>query len=95
MVNSDETNPIVANDNNLKKQNHRNLRGLVQSIEASFGKLNLLVVICDNPQYRTTLIQNYETELRGKGVQCLQAKVDRRDPSLKHRTYALYKLTIV
>ena len=83
MVNSDETNPIVANDNNLKKQNHRNLRGLVQSIEASFGKLNLLVAICDNPQYRTTLIQNYETELRGKGVQCLQAKVDRRTPSLK------------
>ena len=76
MVSSDET-------GDLAKQNHRNLRRLVLSMEASFGKLNLLVAICDNPQYRTTLIQNYEAELRGKGVQCLQAKVDRRTPSLK------------
>ena len=83
MVNSDETNPIVANDNDLKKQNRRNLRGLVQSMQASFGKLNLLVAICDNPQYRATLIQSYEIELQGKGVQCLQAKVDRSLPSLK------------
>ena len=83
MVNSDETNPIVANDNDLKKQNHRNLRGLVQSMQASLGKLNLLVAICDSPQYRATLIQSYEIELRGKGVQCLQAKVDRSLPSLK------------
>ena len=83
MVNSDETNPIVANDNDLKKQNHRNLRGLVQSMQASFGKLNLLVAICDNPQYRATLIQSYEIELQGEGVQCLQAKVDRSLPSLK------------
>ena len=76
MANPDET-------SDLAKQNHRNLRRLVLSMEASFGKLNLLVAICDNPQYRSTLIQNYETELRGKGVQCLQAKVDRSLPSLK------------
>jgi tetratricopeptide (TPR) repeat protein len=83
VINRDETDSIVANNDDLKKQNHRNLRGLVQSMQASFEKLNLLVVICDNPQYRTTLIQSYETELREKGVQCRQAKVDRRFPSLK------------
>jgi tetratricopeptide (TPR) repeat protein len=83
VINRDETDSIVANNDGLKKQNHRNLRGLVQSMQASFGKLNLLVVICDNPQYQTTLIQSYESELREKGVQCRQAKVDRRFPSLK------------
>ena len=76
MANPDETSDVA-------KQNHRNLRRLVQSMQASFGKLNLLVAICDNPQYRSTLIQSYETELRGKGVQCLQTKVDRNLPSLK------------
>ncbi len=76
MLNPDETGDV-------EKQNHRNLRRLVQSMQASYGQLNLLVAICDNPQYRSTLIHSYETELRGKGVQCRQGKVDRRNPSLK------------
>jgi len=64
-------------------QNQRNLRRLVMSIQASYGKLNLLIAICDNRQYRDELIRNYETELIAKGVRCDRGRVDRSQPSLK------------
>jgi tetratricopeptide (TPR) repeat protein len=64
-------------------QNQRNLRRLVMSIQASYGKLNLLIAICDNRQYRDELIRNYETELIAKGVRCDRVRIDRSQPSLK------------
>lgn len=49
-------------------QNHHQLRRLVWSIQSSYGRLNLLVAICDNWKYRDEIIDTYEAELRQKGT---------------------------
>ena len=72
---------IAADDNTI--QNQRNLRRLVMSVQASYGKLNLLIAICDNWKYRDELIRDYEAELTAKGVCCVHVRIDRSQPSLK------------
>ena len=67
----------------LAAENQRNLRRLVISVRASFHKLNLLIAICDNPQYRDELIRTYEAELKAQGAECYQVQLDRQQPSLK------------
>ena len=64
-------------------QNHHQLRRLVWSIQSSYGRLNLLVAICDNWKYRDEIIDTYEAELRGKGTRCDRIRIDLRQPSLK------------
>jgi tetratricopeptide (TPR) repeat protein len=64
-------------------ENRYQLRRLVQSIEASYGELNLLICICDNPYYRDEIIHDYEAELTAKGVNCDRVQIDRDRPSLK------------
>ena len=56
---------------------------LLGSIEASYGGLNLLMCICDNPYYRDEIIEAYETALSAKGVSCHRVQIDRGYPSLK------------
>jgi tetratricopeptide (TPR) repeat protein len=72
--------PIAASP---EVENQRNLRRLMLSIRSSFGKLNLLIAICDNPKYRDELIQGYEAELAAQGVDCARVRLDRKTPSLK------------
>jgi tetratricopeptide (TPR) repeat protein len=64
-------------------ENRYQLRRLIQSIEASYGALNLLICICDNPYYRDEIIHDYEAELSAKGVNCDRVQIDRDRPSLK------------
>jgi tetratricopeptide (TPR) repeat protein len=64
-------------------ENRYQLRRLLQSIEASYGELNLLICICDNPYYRDEIIGEYEAELTAKGVKCDRVQIDRDRPSLK------------
>jgi tetratricopeptide (TPR) repeat protein len=64
-------------------ENRYQLRRLIQSIEASYGELNLLICICDNPYYRDEIIHDYEAELTAKGVKCDRVQIDRDRPSLK------------
>jgi tetratricopeptide (TPR) repeat protein len=67
----------------LDAANQRNLRRLVLSVRASLHKLNLLIAICDHPQYRDELIRSYEAELTATGIACYQVTLDRQQPSLK------------
>ncbi|MBW4485841.1 MAG: tetratricopeptide repeat protein [Tildeniella torsiva UHER 1998/13D] len=64
-------------------ENHHQLRRLVWSIQSSYGRLNLLVAICDNWKYRDEIIDTYEAELREKGTRCDRIRIDLRQPSLK------------
>ncbi len=64
-------------------ENSYQLRRLLRSIEASYGELNLLICICDNPYYRDEIIRDYETELTAKNVNCDRVQIDRDHPSLK------------
>ena len=70
-------------DEDIAKSNQRNFRRLVLSVKASYGALNLIVAICDNPRYRDELITAYEAELSAEGVDCCRVTIDRNDPSLK------------
>jgi hypothetical protein len=67
----------------IAAENHHQLRRLVWSIQSSYGRLYLLVAICDNWKYRDEIIDTYETELRGKGTRCDRIRIDLRQPSLK------------
>ncbi|MGG6241012.1 tetratricopeptide repeat protein [Nodosilinea sp. AN01ver1] len=64
-------------------ENKHQLRRLVWSIQSSYGRLNLLVAICDNWKYRDEIIDTYEAELREKGTRCDRIRIDLRQPSLK------------
>jgi hypothetical protein len=75
--------PLSTISPELAAENQCNLRRLVMSVRASFHKLNLLIAICDNPQYREELIRTYEAELKAQGAECYQVRLDRQQPSLK------------
>ena len=70
-------------------ENQYHLRRLLGSIEASYGGLNLLICICDNPYYRDELVESYEQELSTKGVSCHRIKIDHHQPSLKQSLFNL------
>lgn len=46
-----------------EQQNQYHFRRLIAAIQASYGKLNLLIAICDNGAYRDELIAAYEAAL--------------------------------
>ena len=66
-----------------KDHNQRNLRRLLMSLQASYGRLNLLIAICDNWKYRDELIGRYEQELGAKGTSCHRVRIERQQTSLK------------
>ena len=63
--------------------NKRNFRKLLLAIEASYGKLSLLMALSDNWKYRDQLIEQYESELNAKGFNCYRTNVNRPGYSLK------------
>ncbi len=63
-------------------QSQNDLRQLIKSVQASHGKLNLLVAICDNQNSRNEIIFNYETELSANGVSCHRVNVTSQQTSL-------------
>jgi tetratricopeptide (TPR) repeat protein len=71
------------------EENQYHLRRLLGSIEASYGGLNLLICICDNPYYRDEIVNTYEQELGAKGVSCDRVQIDRHQPSLKQSLFNL------
>jgi tetratricopeptide (TPR) repeat protein len=78
---------------NQSTQNHHHLRRLVMALKASYGRLNLLIAICDNWHYRDQLIRTYEGELQAENVECDRLTLDRQDPSLKHSLQTLVETT--
>lgn len=74
---------MEKDSNQEPNQNQRNLRRLLMSVQASYGRLNLLIAICDNWKYRDELIGSYEKELAAKGTSCHRVRIDRQQPSLK------------
>ncbi|WP_226594460.1 tetratricopeptide repeat protein, partial [Microseira wollei] len=80
-------------DADYQKENQRNLRKLILSLKASFGKLNILIAICDNRRYRDEVMQKYETELRAQGVECFRVQISGSQPSLKQSLQTLVAKT--
>jgi tetratricopeptide (TPR) repeat protein len=67
----------------LAKNNTYNLKRLLVSVKASLGQLNLLIGICDNRNYRQSIVHSYEAELVEKGVRCYQISLSSERISLR------------
>ncbi|WP_199307335.1 tetratricopeptide repeat protein [Alkalinema sp. FACHB-956] len=73
----------MADQERRDRENQRNFRKLILSVRAGLGRLDLLLVVCDNPSYRDELIRQYEQELQGKDITCLRVRLQPEQPSLK------------
>ena len=56
--------------------------GLIVSVEAGQGDLNLLLAVCDDKNYRDRLTQDYEKELKKMGIRPYRLTINPQDPSL-------------
>ncbi|MGI0492949.1 tetratricopeptide repeat protein [Alkalinema pantanalense CENA528] len=72
-----------------ERANLRTFVRLVTVIEASDGKLNLLLAVCDRPVERDAWIRRYEAELQAQGLRCYRVQLAQRSPSLKQSLLAL------
>jgi tetratricopeptide (TPR) repeat protein len=74
---------------NIDEQNQDAYDDLIVSIEAGVGKLNLLIAVCDYPDFREEIIARYEKELK-PNFGCYRTTLRQQEPSLKN---AIYQLT--
>jgi tetratricopeptide (TPR) repeat protein len=66
----------------LTDQNADSYDDLLVSIEASEGKLSLLIAVCDDGSFREQIIQKYETELE-PDIRPYRVTLARGEPSLR------------
>jgi hypothetical protein len=57
---------------------------LMVALEASQGKLDLLIAVCDDSNLQETVIQTYIAELQQQDIAHYRVFVQRRDPSLRY-----------
>jgi tetratricopeptide (TPR) repeat protein len=67
----------------LSHHNQRELGRLLVSLRANDQRLDLLLAVCDDPDFRDRLIQHYETVLQQEGFVTYRAKLNPKEPSLK------------
>lgn len=72
----------LPNPENSTDLNEDNYDDLIVSIEASVGKLSLLIAVCDDINFRNQIINRYETELQPE-ICPYRVKLDRKEPSLR------------
>lgn len=65
--------------------------GLIVSVEAGQGDLNLLLAVCDDKHYRDRLIEDYEKELKKMGIRPYRLTINSQDPSLYDALSRLYR----
>ena len=62
-------------------ENLDNYDDLIVSIEANRGQLNLLIAVCDNLEFRSTIIEQYEREIDSR-IAKYRIKLSPQQPSL-------------
>ena len=72
----------LPNPENPTDLNEDNYDDLIVSIEASVGKLSLLIAVCDDINFRNQIIDRYETELQPE-IRPYRVTLDRKEPSLR------------
>ena len=74
----------MALSEDITQENQRNYDRLIVALEASLGKLDLLMAVCDDRNLQASLIQRYEAELKQQGVEHYRVLVRRQEPSLRY-----------
>ena len=77
--------------NDQEKLNRDSYDGLIVSVEAGQGDLNLLLAVCDDKNYRDRLIEDYEKELKKMGIRPYRLSINPQDPSLYDALSRLYR----
>ena len=72
----------LPNSESSTDLNEDNYDDLIVSIEASVGKLSLLIAVCDDVNFRNQIIDRYETELKSE-TRPYRVTLDRKEPSLR------------
>jgi hypothetical protein len=75
---------------NQTGEDQRQYERLMTSLEASQGKLDLLIAVCDDRNLQAEIIQQYEQELREQGVQPFQVFLTL--PDLKVRGFLVQRV---
>jgi tetratricopeptide (TPR) repeat protein len=73
----------------LKTEDQDNYDRLIVALEASLGKLVLLLLVCDDRNLRATIIDRYERKLQAGGTQTFRFLLNCQDPSLRDGLAAL------
>ncbi len=71
----------LATDNQYEEAYQYNR--LLVALEASQGKLDLLIAVCEDRNLQAQIIERYEQELGQQGIRCLRVWVQAQDPSLR------------
>jgi len=77
--------------NDQEKLNRDSYDGLIVSVEAGQGDLNLLLAVCDDKNYRDRLTQDYEKEFKKMGIRPYRLSINPQDPSLYDALSRLYR----
>ncbi|MGD1898577.1 MAG: tetratricopeptide repeat protein, partial [Phormidesmis sp.] len=74
---------------NWDAQNQVALRRLMRTVEANSQSLELLIAVCDDRNLQAKVIEQYETELREKGIEPFRVRLNPKEPSLRRSVAAL------
>lgn len=64
-------------------KNKVSLRRLVLTVEANSQSLELLIAVCDDRNLQAKVIEQYEAELREKGIEPFRVRLNPKEPSLR------------
>ncbi len=67
----------------MSAQNKIALRRLVLTVEANSQSLELLIAICDDRNLQASIIEDYEAELQGEGIETFRARLNPKQPSMR------------
>ena len=81
----------ILDTKNTAQLNRDSYDGLIVSVEAGQGDLNLLLAVCDDKNYRDRLIEDYEKELKKMGIRPYRLTINPQDPSLYDALSRLYR----
>ena len=67
----------------IEAENQRSYERLMVALEASQGKLDLLIAVCDDRNLQEALMRQYIAELQQQGIAHYRVIVQQQDPSLR------------
>ncbi|MFK8186531.1 MAG: tetratricopeptide repeat protein [Phormidesmis sp.] len=77
------------NAQNPNSQNAESLRKLILTVEANAQSLELLIVVCDDRNLQARMMEQYEADLKAKGIAPFRVRLNTKEPSLKASVAAL------
>ncbi|MEL7357226.1 MAG: tetratricopeptide repeat protein [Cyanobacteria bacterium J06560_6] len=66
-----------------ERQNRVALRRLILTVEANSQSLELLIAVCDDRNLQAKVIEQYEAELREKGIAPFRVRLNPKEPSMR------------